>query len=145
MDVYKILNFIASNRKTIENTLSTADSLYDYLNKEEDSDSPSEIVDELEEKKKKRKRKIFIKQTENLITQQVMDIVLACCKNKESTPATKKYYADIDYNLLSQKLETERLGKFSYLHLKTMATWMSIKSYSECIMMDICSEQGLYQ
>lgn len=145
MDVYKILNFIASNRKTIENTLNIADALNDYLYKENDSDSPSEIVDELEEKKKKRKRKIFIKQTENLITQQVMEIVLACCKNKEANPATKKYYADIDYNLLSQKLETEGLGKFSYLHLKTMATWMSIKSYSECIMMDICSEQGLYQ
>ena len=68
MDVYKILNFIASNRKTIENTLSIADALNDYLNKENDSDSPSEIVDELEEKKKKRKRKIFIKQTENLNT-----------------------------------------------------------------------------
>lgn len=145
MDVYKILNFIASNRKTIENTLSIADALNDYLNKENDSDSPSEIVDELEEKKKKRKRKIFIKQTENLITQQVMEIILACCKNKEATPVTKKYYADIDYNLLSKKLEAERLGKFSYLNLKTYAAWMSIKSYSECIMRDICSEQGLYQ
>ena len=52
MDVYKILNFIASNRKTIENTLSIADALIDNLNKENDSDSPPEIVDELEEKKR---------------------------------------------------------------------------------------------